>query len=230
MNIVNEYERVIAALNAEADGRFKEFSSKIVNAGKPLIGVRTPTIKAIVKAIDCEKAKEYLSECKFEFFEDTLVYGLLIARMPFSEFKRYLPVYLGNADSWAHIDTFVASVKCIKSNYDAFFDFVKCGLFEAEGFYLRFKIIALMDYYIEKELNFILNSLEKIDKKGYYNDMAIAWLLSVAFVKRKTETLQYLKNDNLSAFTHNAAIRKICDSFRVAAQDKIEIKKYLRKK
>lgn len=230
MNTVNEYERVIAALNAEADAKFKDFSSKIVNAGKPLIGVRTPTIKAIVKAMDDEKAKEYLPECKFEFFEDTLVYGLLIARMPFSEFKRYLPVYLSNADSWAHIDSFVASVKCVKSNYDAFFDLIKCGLFEAEGLFLRFKIIALMDYYIEKELNFILNLLEKIDKKGYYNDMAIAWLLSVAFVKRKTETEEYLKTDNLSAFTHNAAIRKICDSFRVAAQDKIEIKKYLRKK
>ncbi len=227
---MNEYERVIASLTAEADGKFKDFSSKIVNAGKPLIGVRTPTIKAIVKTISEEKAKEYLSECKFEFFEDTLVYGLLIARLPFGEFKRYLPVYLSNVDSWAHIDTFVASVKCVKSNYDAFFDFIKCGLFEAESFSLRFKIVALMDYYIEKELNFILNSLEKIDKKGYYNDMAIAWLLSVAFVKRKAETSEYLKNDNLSTFTHNAAIRKICDSFRVAAQDKIEIKKYLRKK
>ena len=135
MNAVNEYERVIAALNAEADAKFKDFSSKIVNAGKPLIGVRTPTIKAIVKAIDDEKAKEYLSECKFEFFEDTLVYGLLIARMPFGEFKRYLPVYLSNADSWAHIDTFVASVKCVKNNSDDFFELVIITIWRSLGFY-----------------------------------------------------------------------------------------------
>ena len=227
---MSEYERVLGALGAAADDEFKAFSSKIVNAGKPLIGVRTPIIKKIVKAVNDEEAREYLSECKFEFFEDTLVYGLLIARLPFYEFKRYLPVYLSNVDSWAHIDGFVASIKCVKDGYDEFLAFIKEGFFEAEGFSLRFRIVALMDYYLENEINFILNSLEKIDKKGYYNDMAIAWLLSIAFVKRKNATERYLKNDNLSTFTHNAAIRKVCDSFRVAVQDKEEMKKYLRKK
>lgn len=227
---MSEYERVVKALNNEADYKFKDFSSKIVNSEKPLIGVRTPTIRTIAKSVSDDNIYDYLSNCKFRYYEDTLVYGLLAARLPFDEFKRLLPTYLSNVDSWAHVDTFVPSIKCAKTNCKDFFGLVTDGLFDAQGFFLRFKIIALMDYYLEKEINFILNSLEKIDEKGYYNDMAIAWLLSVAFVKRREETEEYLKNDNLSTFTHNAAIRKICDSFRVAKQDKTEIKKYLRKK
>ena len=66
--------------------------------------------------------------------------------------------------------------------------------------------------------------MDKLDGKGYYNDMAIAWLVSVAFVRQREITLAYLQDDNLGEFTHNKAISKIHDSFRVSDSDK----KYLK--
>ena len=74
-----------------------------------------------------------------------------------------------------------------------------------------------------------MKTLEKIDGKGYYNDMAIAWLLSVAFVKNRDETFEYLNYDKLSNFTHNKTISKIRDSFRVSAEDKELVKRLVRK-
>ena len=54
--------------------------------------------------------------------------------------------------------------------------------------------------------------------------MAIAWLISVAFIKKRDITLWFLKNDKLSVFTHNKAISKINDSYRADESDK----KYLK--
>ena len=40
-------------------------------ANKPLIGVRTPAIKAIAKKISKDNPTEYIAECKFGYYEDT---------------------------------------------------------------------------------------------------------------------------------------------------------------
>lgn len=45
------YERTIEELNLLSEEKFKSFSEKIMAANKPLIGVRTPAIKAIAKKL-----------------------------------------------------------------------------------------------------------------------------------------------------------------------------------
>lgn len=57
--------------------------------------------------------------------------------------------------------------------------------------------------------------------------MAISWLISVCFVKFRTDTLELIKSKNLPVFVQNKAISKIRDSYRVANKDKELVKKYL---
>lgn len=223
------YERTIEELNLLSEEKFKSFSKKIMAANKPLIGVRTPSIKAIAKKISKDNPTEYIAECKFGYYEDTLLYGLVIATLPKNDFFKYLPTYLAHCDSWAHIDVLVPEIKFAKKDKCELFDYVEKHIVTDEGFYLRFCIITLMDYFLPEKLNYILKTLEKIDGKGYYNDMAIAWLLSVAFVKNRDETFEYLNYDKLSNFTHNKTISKIRDSFRVSAEDKELVKRLVRK-
>ena len=124
---------------------------------------------------------------------------------------------------------FVPAIKFVRNDKSELFDYVEKHIMTDEGFYLRFCIIVLMDYFLPEKLNYILKTLEKIDGKGYYNDMAIAWLLSVAFIKSRDETFEYLNGDKLSKFTHNKTISKISDSFRVSAEDKELVKRLVRK-
>ena len=89
----------------------------------------------------------------------------------------------------------------------------------------------LLNFYLEeKYLGEIFDILQKVDGKGYYNDMAIAWLISVAFVKFERNTLDFIKNCRLSDFTLNKTISKIRDSFRVTPENKILLQNYIRKK
>jgi 3-methyladenine DNA glycosylase AlkD len=60
--------------------------------------------------------------------------------------------------------------------------------------------------------------------------MAIAWLLSVCYVKFKDLTFAFLQNHKLDDFILNKTISKICDSYRVLEQDKLKIKQLRVKK
>ena len=59
--------------------------------------------------------------------------------------------------------------------------------------------------------------------------MAVAWAISVCYVKFPKETFQYLKTDHLDDFTHNKAIQKICESYRVSKEEKEKLKEWKRK-
>ena len=59
--------------------------------------------------------------------------------------------------------------------------------------------------------------------------MAIAWLLSVSYIKQKEKTLEYIKNNGLNDFTYNKALQKITESYRVSKEEKEFIKRMKRK-
>lgn len=172
-----------------------------------------------------------MSLCEFRYYEDTLVYGFLLCRLTFEETLSRKDGYLARCDCWASIDTFVPMMKVDKKDREKFFDYVKENIEGSEGFYLRFYLVSLMDFFLDEEhIDEVLKIAEEYDGNGYYNDMAIAWLVSVAFVKFRDKTMEFLKSNKLSAFTQNKSISKICDSFRAAKEDKEYLKQNLRKK
>ena len=57
-------------------------------------------------------------------------------------------------------------------------------------------------------------------------NMAVAWAISVCYVKFRDKTLKLLKIKELDIFVQNKAIQKIRESFRVSDEDKEMLKKY----
>ena len=54
--------------------------------------------------------------------------------------------------------------------------------------------------------------------------MAVAWALSVCFVRFPDITMDYLRQNSLDDFTYNRALQKIVESYRVDAQVKQQIR------
>lgn len=50
--------------------------------------------------------------------------------------------------------------------------------------------------------------------------MAVAWALSVCFVKDREATLPVFQDGKLDDFTHNKTIQKCCESYRISKEDK----------
>ncbi len=54
--------------------------------------------------------------------------------------------------------------------------------------------------------------------------MAVAWAVSMCYVKFEDITLEYLNNNNLDDFTYNKSLQKICESLKVDKESKVLIK------
>ena len=66
----------------------------------------------------------------------------------------------------------------------------------------------------------MLRIYDGIRHDGYYVKMAVAWGISVCFIKQRQITLAYLLSCNLDTFVYNKSIQKIVESFRVSGEDK----------
>lgn len=97
---------------------------------------------------------------------------------------------------------------------------------QAEGEYeVRFGVVMGMQIFIDESyVKAYLQKLDAITHEGYYVRMAVAWALSVCFVKFQELTLAYLQNNSLDNFTYNKALQKIVESYRVSPEMKAIIR------
>ena len=75
----------------------------------------------------------------------------------------------------------------------------------------------------------VLEALDSMSPAGYYAQMAIAWAVSIAYVKFPEETGSYLRRCRLDDFTYNKALQKAVESRRVSDEDKVRLRAMKRK-
>ena len=82
-----------------------------------------------------------------------------------------------------------------------------------------------MRYYLDGEFKpEYLEAVAGIKSDEYYINMAIAWYFATALAKQYEATVKYIEGRVLEPWTHNKAIQKAIESYRVSD----EHKKYLR--
>lgn len=181
--------------------------------------------------------KEYdlqtiLNNCNDEYFEEVLLQGLVIAyaKMPFSEKLPYIKEFVPKIDSWAISDTFVPTLKIKKQDLELAWNFIIPYTKSVEQFDIRFAVIMMLDYFITEEyVDKVLEELDKIHHDGYYVKMAVAWTVAEIGVKFNDKAIKYIQNDNLDDFTHNKAIQKMRESYRIDDVQKEFLKSLKRK-
>ena len=79
----------------------------------------------------------------------------------------------------------------------------------------------MLDFYIEDEyIDKVIEKLDQINHDGYYVKMAVAWAISICYIKYPEKTMKYLENNNLDNFTYNKSLQKIIESYRVEEDKK----------
>lgn len=134
--------------------------------------------------------------------------------------------FVPKIDNWAVCDTFCAGLKIIKKYPEDFWEFIGKYLKSDKEFEIRFAIVMILDYYInDKYIEEVLEILNNIKHEGYYVKMAVAWTVSICYIKFPKRTMKFLKECNLDNFTYNKSIQKIIESYRVENEDKEILKK-----
>ena len=212
-------------LEALADPKYREFSESLIpgSSGKSL-GVRMPQLRALAKEICRGDWRAFLRETDGNnIYEIVMLRGLVIASGPcaFEERLSLLGAYIPEIENWAVCDCVAGSLHSVKKHLPEMLDFLKPYLESAQEFELRFAVVMLMDYFLTPEyIGWVLGTLPSLRHEGYYVKMAVAWAVSVAFVKFRSQTLELLESRALDPWVQNKSIQKCRESRRVSTKDK----------
>lgn len=218
-----DYNEFLNNLYKLQDIKYKEFHSGLGISNDYLIGIRVPVLKDIAKDIS---KKDYISFIKYNThntYEEILIHGLIIGyiKEDFNIILNLFKDYIKYIDNWALCDIVVANLHIWKKNIKEGLNFVIWCLKQEYEWYKRVGYVLLLDYYINNEyLDTIFLLCDKYQSNDYYVKMAIAWLISICYIKYPNETLIYIKCNKLDKWAHNKAIQKIRESKRVNKETK----------
>ena len=214
-----------------ADEKYKEFHSGLCPNTNNIVGVRVPILRNYAKELVKEGFEKNYNKIQTEYYEEIMLKGMMIGleKMDIDTKLTYIKEFIPYIDNQAVCDIFVAGLK-IKEK-EKFYNFIQKYLENNKTeFEIRFGLVSLLDYYIDKEhIQEIFKITDKIKRDEYYIEVAIAWLISICYIKFPKETEEYLNNNKLSDFAYNKSIQKIIESTRVDEQVKNKLRKMKRK-
>lgn len=221
-------ENIREELFEKQDLKYKEFHSSLCPNVDKIIGVRVPELRKIAKKIALQDYAKFLSEAKDEYYEELLLQGLVIgyAKISIEETFKHLKKFIPKINSWAVCDTTCSNLKITKKHMNEMWNFLEQYINSKNEYEIRFALVMYLNYFLNEDyIDQILQKIDKITNREYYVQMAIAWLISFAYIKQKEKTEKYLLKNNLDKFTKNKSIQKICESYRVSDEDKQKLKK-----
>lgn len=224
------YDTFLQYLQSISDFKYKNFHSKLIGNDN-LYGVRTPDLKIIAKEI---AQGDYISFIKCNnkiIYEEQLLYGLVLGyiKVPFNSLLEMLDEFIIYNNNWAINDITCANMKAFKKNKeDGLFYIHKC-INSDNPWSIRFGIVLLLDFYVnDNYIDEIFSICDDIQNDEYYVKMAIAWLISICYIKCRNQTIKYLNCNKLDKWTYNKAIQKIIESKRISKEEKEILKKLKR--
>ena len=201
-----------------SDDKFKTFHSRLCPNTDNIIGVRLPLLRQLAKEIAKGDWRNFLSNSKEEYYEEILINGLVIAyaKCDVEERLNYIESFVPKIDDWAICDSFCNTLKFVNKNKEIMWEFIQSYLKSYNEFEIRFAVVIILNYYITEDyIDLVLKTLDNIKHDGYYVKMAVAWAISMCFIKFEEKTMAYLKDNSLDDFTYNKSLQKICESLEI---------------
>lgn len=215
------------------DVEYREFQSKLIPTVPydTVIGVRTPKLRRYAKQLSkTEGISEFLKDLPHKYFDENQLHAFIISEIKdyetcMGEVERFLPY----VDNWATCDQMSPGV--FKKHKKELSEVI-CSWIKSEKIYtVRFGIEMLMKYFLEED--FCLEypkMVAAVQSKEYYINMMIAWYFATALAKQYETVLPLIEEQCLDVWTHNKAIQKSVESYRITREKKEYLKSLKRKK
>ncbi len=215
------------ALFALGEESVRDFTAKLIPTLDParIIGIRTPRLRSFAKDFAKRpEAEDFLKELPHFYLEENGLHAFLLERVrSYDDCVAALDAFLPRVDNWATCDGL--SPACFKKHRDRLLGDIRRWLDSGELYTMRFGIRMLMCHYLDED--FCPEALEwpaEIATEEYYLRMMQAWHFATALAKRWDETLPYLEERRLEPWTHNRAIQKALESWRITPEQKAYLK------
>ncbi|MBQ2420765.1 MAG: DNA alkylation repair protein [Clostridia bacterium] len=220
-------KKLINRLFEIQDLKYRDFSHSLMPTvdKEKVIGVRAPALRKLAKELSKdERSKNFMSSLPHVYYEENNLHAFLIEQIKdfdtaISEIDRFLPY----VDNWATCDCM--SPKAFKKDLDRLLTKIDQWLSSSHTYTVRYGICTLMRYYLDSRFSpDFLKKVAEIRSDEYYVKMMIAWYFATALAKQYDATLPYISEKKLDKWTHNKAIQKAIESYRVTDEHKAYLK------
>lgn len=210
------------------DKKYREFQIKLFPTvpSESVIGVRTPQLRLLAKRILKEgDATEFLKSLPHKYFDETQLHAFILSEIKdfdtcIGEVCRFLPF----VDNWATCDQL--SPKVFKKHKSELLVYIKQWMASDKPFTVRFGTGMLLTHFLDDDFDTVyLDMAAKLRSDEYYINMMTAWFFATALAKQYDAALPYIENRRLDTWTHNKAIQKAIESYRVSDEHKEYLKK-----
>lgn len=232
-----DYNNLVYELKSFSNEKHSSFHSKLVpNIDKKIrvLGVPIPILRKMAKELiksfmDKTDLEQYMSFVGNDYYEEIMLMGIVVGsfKCDFETKLKYISEFVPKISDWAVCDTFCSTIKIPNSKHSDYRKFLAPYLKMKGEFELRFAIVSLMQNYINDEyIDETIKVFESVNDDRYYVQMAIAWALSVCYVKYPQQTRVLFEKRKLSKQIQNKAIQKCRESLRVSKEDKQVLLEY----
>ena len=215
------------ALYGLQDLKYREMQTGIIPTVDPesIIGVRTPELRRMAKELaGRDGIGEFLNDLPHRYFEENQLHAFIISGMKdfgfcLAELERFLPY----VDNWATCDQM--SPKVFRKHRPELLRSIRKWIASPDTYTIRFGIGMLMEHYLDEDFDVMYpETVSAVRSEEYYVNMMIAWYFATALAKQYDTVLPYIVNRRLAPWTHNKAIQKAVESYRITPEQKEYLK------
>ena len=214
-------------LFALADEQYRDFQRKLIPTLDParIIGVRMPQLRALAKELRGEpQISSFMRELPHAFMDEDILHGLFISEIrDYGECVAALDAFLPYVDNWATCD--LIAPRAFKKHPPELPGQIERWIASNRVYTVRFGIGMLLRFYLdgafdERQLALVAG----VRSEEYYVNMMVAWYFATALAKQPGAAMPYIREARLPVWTHNKAIQKAIESYRVSDEDKAALR------
>ena len=220
-------EKIREELKLLQDTKYRDLQVRTIPTVKPetIIGVRTPELRKMAKQWgSAEDIGTFLDDLPHAFFEENQLHAFIVSGMKdYGECVRALNRFLPYVDNWATCDQM--SPRVFRKHRTELPEEIGKWTGSAEPYTVRFGVGMLMEHYLDEDFDMKYpEAVAAVRSEEYYVNMMIAWYFATALAKQYEAVLPYIENQRLDEWTHNKAIQKAVESFRITPEQKEYLK------
>lgn len=221
------HDDIAAFLIENRDAAYQAFQAKLIPSIPPdsVIGVRTPALRSFAKQLARrEDVGEFLAKVPHGCFEENQLHAFVISSEPdYGKLLAGIDGFLPFVDNWATCDQM--SPRGLAQNPEVALEQVQRWMASRHPYTVRYGIGVLLQLFLDDRFRpEFLEWVAQVESSEYYVNMMRAWFFAEALVKQPGATLPVIEEGRLDRWTHNKAIQKARESYRISPELKEQLK------
>ena len=209
------------------DEKYRDFQVKLIPNIDPatVIGVRTPELRKLAKELSKnDDISVFLNTLPHDYFDENQLHAFILSGM--KDYEKCVDgvcEFLPFIDNWATCDQL--SPKVFRKNRNDLLTHIKEWLRSERTYTVRFAVGMLMEHFLGEEYDITYPEMvAAIVSDEYYVNMMRAWYFATALAKQYDSIITFIEDRKLDKWTHNKAIQKSVESYRITPEQKTYLK------